>query len=180
LSGLAGLERLNLEYTNVTDGDLASLVTLKQLREFGLTRTKVGGDLNYLSSFEHLELLRLYDTEVTGSDMKSLVGLAHLRSPNEATKVAPNLMQRGRVEGFTTGTARMQRYSPLEFPLPAGKAVGSDFDCCFVPQIHRLTNRGRPPLRRHRRSMLDCRVEVGRIGALAGRQLTKDLLAAVA
>ena len=80
LSGLAGLERLNLEYTNVTDGDLASLVTLKQLREFGLTRTKVGGDLNYLSSFEHLELLRLYDTEVTGSDMKSLVGLAHLRS----------------------------------------------------------------------------------------------------
>jgi len=80
LSRLAGLDKLNLEYTNVTDGDLAALVTLKQLREFDLTRTKVGGDLNYMSALEHLESLRLYDTEVNGSDMKSLVGLAHLRS----------------------------------------------------------------------------------------------------
>jgi hypothetical protein len=43
----------------------------------------------------------------------------------------------------------MQHYSPLEFPLPSRNAVVSDFDCCFVPQIHPLLRGARLPPQRH-------------------------------
>jgi hypothetical protein len=80
LSGLAHLERLNLEYTDVADGHLAALAKLRQLREFELTDTKVGGDMHYMSALENLESLDLYNTDVKGADLEPLVGLAHLRS----------------------------------------------------------------------------------------------------
>jgi hypothetical protein len=80
LSGLANLESLNLQYTDVTSADLAPLAKLKRLREFELTKTKIRGDFHFMSSLECLETLRLYDTKVTGEDLESLVGLPHLRS----------------------------------------------------------------------------------------------------
>jgi hypothetical protein len=74
LKALEELESLSFHDTNVTDGELTELATMKQLRKLVLHHTEGVTDtgLGKLAALKHLEELSLFDTSVTAAGVAAL------------------------------------------------------------------------------------------------------------
>ena len=82
LAGIADkISSIDLARTKVTDGGLAALAAMKNLKEIHLEGTTVGdAALDHLKGLASLEYLNLYNTKVTDAGIQKLTGLAKLKS----------------------------------------------------------------------------------------------------
>ena len=75
------ISSLDLARTKVTDGGLAALAAMKNLKEIHLEGTTVGdAALDHLKGLASLEYLNLYNTKVTDAGIQKLTGLTKLKS----------------------------------------------------------------------------------------------------
>jgi len=75
------ISSLDLARTKVTDGGLAALASMKNLKEIHLEGTTVGdAALDHLKGLASLEYLNLYNTKVTDAGIQKLTGLTKLKS----------------------------------------------------------------------------------------------------
>ena len=71
---------LNLANSDISDGDLAHLKKLKELRAIHLEKTEVGDEgIRHLTGLEQLEYLNLYSTNITDKSLEQLAKLPSLR-----------------------------------------------------------------------------------------------------
>jgi len=117
---------VNLAGTNVSDGDLARLAELAQLRILSLDETTVGNaGLKRVARLRHVEELSLRDTAVTDTGLECLTGFTSLRLVDlMGTKVSdrglmqfaglPNLIQVRLVDTHVTeqGVRRFKDAAP--------------------------------------------------------------------
>lgn len=81
LSGLKNLTRLNLNYTNTTDEEVADLVALTNLKDLRLANTQItDAGLVSVGKLKELELLYLFGTKVSDAGLQNLKDLKHLRN----------------------------------------------------------------------------------------------------
>jgi hypothetical protein len=133
LAGLHNLEALDLQYTKITDKDLAPLANLKGLRELYLAGTKVGGDLGFTSELENLETLWLFDTNVHGADLAPLVRLKHLRSldlggMSIGANGAAYLRQMNQLKWLRASNISEDELKALQRALPKCQVGSTEFD----------------------------------------------------
>lgn len=95
LSGLNGLERLDLSYTQVTDAGLKILGGLERLKVLHLVGTKIGdGGVATLNELAGLEKVYLYGSGVTGEGAKGLRdGVVADRGEYQVSEVAEEGMK---------------------------------------------------------------------------------------
>lgn len=80
LAGLTGLQRLDVQHTQVTDAGLKHLAGLPSLRELSASSNKItDAALTPLAEVPNLETLSVTDCKITGSGFKALSKLSKLK-----------------------------------------------------------------------------------------------------
>ena len=135
-----GIERLDLNYFDVTDADLENLSGLRHLRELDLSHTRINGSgLKHLAGMTELRKLNLSYTQIDGSGLEHLaghvgtVGARRFRNaahrPRLFTVTAAPESSHAELERHRSGRRRFDSFGKLAGPEDVGSPGNASHEC---------------------------------------------------